>query len=417
MVWTGSGAGDTLISAFGSVSSSIFTTSTLIPTNNSVTTNIGARATSITETVVNNQANLYITANDNSGWFYDTSISTSIIKIQDAQYPGNNGLTLGGFGAHMDGYTFQMDTRGAIHNSDLNTISSWTATGNINANLYPDKGIGCIRWRQYIVGFGSETMEFFYNAGNATGSPLTRIPNMAQRIGAVHADAITTISDTVFFCGSTSQGGLAIYSFDGQVARISPPEIDTVLLLAGAGNIKLTSLLDLGLHFIIVKAGTSQYAYLIEEKFWFIWQTHLGYVRFAGLSTGSAQVVYGVSELVTTGKVYVINPASRTFQDDGQAFTARAQMNAVDPGRGEFVSYEELEVVADVEASSSVLHVTHTDDDYITYSNPRTVNLSTSTPKITRLGGTKTPRAFATTHSDNMPMRLKEIRVRVNVGK
>ena len=418
MVWTGQGNGDTLITAFGSVSSSIYQTSTLIGTNNSVTTNIGAKATGITETTINNAPVLYITASNNSGWFYDTTISTVIVKISDAQYPGNvTSLTLAGTGAHLDGYTFQMDTAGGIWNSDLNTISSWTATGVINANLYPDKGVGCIRWRQYIIGFGQETIEFFYNTGNAQGSPLTRIPNMAQRIGAVHADAVVSISDAVFFCGSTSQGGLAVYMYDGQVSRISPPEIDAVLLLAGASNIKMTTLLDLGLHFVLVKAGTSQYAYLIEEKFWFIWQSNLGFVRFAGLSTGSPQVVYGVSELITDGKVYTINPVSRSFQDDGQVYSAKVQTKPIEPGNGAFTSYEEAQIVADVELSTSILDLSWSDDDYATNSNTRTLNLSTNVPKTSRLGGTKNPRSFSLTHADNTPMRIKELRVRVNVGR
>jgi len=415
MVWTGEGTGTNYITAFGGVSSSIYNTTTLIGTNGAVTTNIGAKATRITETTINNNPVLYITASDNTGWFYDTTISSVIVKISNANFPGNAGKTLAGFGSHLDGFAFQMDTQGGIWNSALNTISSWSATGVVNANLYPDKGVGCFRWRQYIVGFGPESMEFFYNAGNAQGSPLTRVANMAQKVGAVHADAVTVISDTIFFCGSTSQGGLAIYQFDGQVQRVSPPEIDAVLLLAGAGNIKLTSLIDQGLHFVIIKAATSQYAYIVEEKFWFIWQTSLGFTRFSGVSAGSSQIVYGVSELVTTGKVYKIDPSARVFQDDGAGYAARAQLTAVDPGAGGFTSYEEVQVRGDVEAGTSALSLVWSDDDYQTYSNPRSLDLTENVPYTTRLGGTKAPRAFAVTHSDNTPMRLKELRVRVNV--
>mgnify|MGYP001612247046 CR=1 FL=1 len=418
MVWTGKSAGDERITAYGAVSSSIYNTTTLIATNNSVTSNISSRATSITEMMVNNNPTLYITASNSKGWFYDPSVSSSIMQITNANFPGNAGLTLAGFGAHMDGYTFQMDTLGGIWNSNLNTISTWTATGMINASIYPDKGIGCLRWRQYIIGFGSESMEFFYNAGNSQGSILSRIPNMAQKVGAVHADAITSISYSIFICGSTSQGGLSIYLFDGQVSRVSPPEIDAVLVLAGAGNIKLTALRDLGLSFIIVKAGSSQYAYCIEEKFWFIWSSHLGFVRFAGISVGTAtQVVYGVSELVTTGKTYAINPASRVFQDDGQTFYARAQLQPIDPGQGEFTAYTEAEIKADVESSTSALTLEWTDDDYMTYSTPRTLDLSQNHPYTTRLGGTRTPRAFAMVHSANMPMRLEKLRLKVSIGK
>ena len=414
LVWSGQGTGAKVITAFGGTNSSLYDGTTRLATNHTDTTIITGKAASITETTVSNTATLYITSTDSTAWYYQDS--GTVTKIADAQFPGNNSLTLAGGGAHMDGYTFQMDTRGGIWNSDLNSITSWTATGTINANIYPDKGVGCFRWKQYIIGFGAESMEFFYNAGNATGSPLTRIAHMAKRIGAVGADAITSISDNIFFCGSTPQGGLSVYQYDGEISRISPPELDAVLLLAGASNIKLTAYRDFGLSFVVLKAGSTMYEYCIEEKFWFIRLSHLGFCRFAALSTGSSQVSYAVSELVTTGKVYTINPASRVFQDDSQTHSARMQLPAVDPGAGAFVAYEVAEVVADVESSTSNLTLVWSDDDYVTYSTGRTLDLSTNVPRTSRLGGTKKPRAFALVHSSNTPMRISELRIGVNIG-
>ena len=423
-IWTGSSAPTSVVEAFGGTNSSIYIGTDRLTTNNTDTTVITGKATSISETTVSGTATLYIPSSDNTGWYYQaggTLITGTVTKITDAQFPGNNSKTLAGFGAHMDGYTFQMDTTGAIWNSDLNSITSWTATGVINATVYPDKGVACMRWKDKIIGFGTESMEIFYNASNASGSPLTRIAHMAQRIGAVAADAITSISDTLFFCGSTPQGGLSIFSLEGQqygsVGRISTPELDAILLLAGAGNIKLTALRDFGLSFVIVKAGSSQYAYCIEEKFWFVWSTHLGFCRFAGISSGSSQLSYAVSELVTTGKLYVINPSSRTFQDDGQAFSARSQLQTVDPGAGAFVSYHEAQVAADVESSTSNMSLVWSDDDYVTYSNPRTLDLSSSIPRTWRMGGTRHPRAYAIVHNANTPMRVRELRLMVSVGQ
>lgn len=411
LVWTGQGSGMKRITAFGATNSSIYDGTTQLVTNNGTTSIITGKATGITETTVSSTPTLYITSTDSTGWYYQDA--GTVTKISDAQYPGNNSRTLAGFGSHLDGYTFQMDTLGSIWNSDLNSITSWTATGVISATVYPDKGIGCVRFKNWIIGFGSESMEFFYNAGNASGSPLTRIPHMTRKIGAVSADAITSISDNLFFCGSTPQGGLSIYQYAEDVSRISPPELDATLILAGAGNIKLTSVRDFGLSFIIVKAGSSQYAYCIEEKFWFLWQTHLGFCRFAALSTGTSQVAYAISELVTTGKTYTINPSSRTFQDDSVAYSARMQLPTIDEG-GKFVAYAEAQVVGDVESSTSALSLVWTDDDYGTYSNPRTLDLSDNIPRTHRLGGTRNPRAFAMVHSANTPMRVRELRVVVD---
>lgn len=410
LVWTGQGTGTKLISAYGPTNSSIYDGTTRLVTNNADTTVITGKATGITETAISGTATLAISSTDHTGWYYQNA--GTVTKITDAQFPS----TLAGTFAHLDGFAFIADTLGGIWNSDLNSITSWTALGTINMTAYPDKGVACIRFKQYIIGFGTESMEVFYNAGNATGSPLSRIQHMAQKVGCVSADALTSIADTLFWCGSTPQSGLSIYQYDGNLSRVSPPEIDAVLLLAGASNIKLTALRDFGLSFILVKAGSSQYAYCIEEKFWFIWTSPLGFLRFAGLSSGSSQVVYGISELSTSGKMYTINPASRVFQDDGVAYSARAQLQTVDPGVGAFVAYEEAQVKADVEASASALELIWSDDDYMTYSNPRSLDLSTNIPKTSRLGGTRRPRAFAVTHAANTPMRLEELRLMVSVG-
>ena len=415
MVWTGLSPGTARITAYGAVSSSIYNGTTLIATNNTVTTNISSLCKSITETVVNTTPTLYLTASNNTGWFYANG--GTITRISSASFPGNAALSLAGGGAHMDGYTFQMTTNGSIWNSDLNSISTWTASGYINANIYPDQGIAARRWRQYIIGFGSESMEFFYNAGNASGSPLSRVANMAQKVGAVSADAITQIGDTIFFAGSTSQGGLSVFQFDGQVTRISPPEIDAVLILAGASSIRMTTIRDFGLSFIHVYAGGTIYAYCVEEKFWFIWQSSLGFVRFAQLSTGNNQVVYGVSESVATGKTYTINPASRVYSDDSMTYSMQAQIAPVDPGDGEHVAYEEVQVIADVENTTSPLAITWSDDDYNTWHAPRTVDLSDSVPFVTRLGGTRSPRVFAVTQNANAPLRIEKLRITVKTGK
>lgn len=412
LVWTGNSSA--VITAFGGTNSSIYNGTTQLATNNADTTVITGKATSITETSLSGTATIYITSTDNTGWYYQPA--GTVTKISDAQYPGNNSRTLAGFGAHMDGYAFQMDTRGSIWNSDLNSITSWTATGVINANLYPDQGVGCIRWKTYIIGFGTESMEFFYNARNASGSPLSRIPSMAQKIGAVSADAITAISDTVFFCGSTPAGGLSVFTWDGGLSRISPPEIDNLLLLAGAGSIKMTVLRDWGMSFVLIKAGSTTYAYVVEEKFWFVWKSDLGFVRFAGLSTGTSQVSYGVSELSTSGKVFTINPQNRTFLDNGMPFAAVGKLQTLDPGSGAFVSYERAEIKADVESSSSPIDLVWSDDDYQTWSNSRSLDLGTNIPVTTRMGRTRKPRAYSFSHSANTPFSIEELRLMVNVG-
>jgi len=412
IVWSGQGSGTKVITAFGATNSSIYDGTTRLATNNGDTTIITGLAASISETSVSGTATLYITSSDSTAWYYQNG--GTVTKISDSDFPGNNSLTLAGGGAHMDGFTFQMDTNGDIWNSDLNSITAWTASSKISAGTYPDKGIGCVRWKNMIIGFGTGSMEFFRNNGNPTFSPLTRVTEMAQKIGAVSATAIAEISDNIYFVGSTPQGGLSVFQWNGQLNRISNPEVDAVLQLMGAGNVGVTTMRDAGLSFVLVYGGGMTYAYVIEDKFWFQMNgPAILWTKCAGVSVGTSQVTYSVSNLTTSGKVYTINPASRTFQDDGVGFTATAQLATVDPGNGGFTRYDEAQIKADVESSTSNLMLSWSDDDYATFSTARTLDLSGSIPKTTGLGGTKNPRAFQMTHASNTPFRIQELRLRV----
>ena len=102
----------------------------------------------------------------------------TVTQITDGQFPGNNSRVLAGGMAHMDGYSFQMDTTGDLWNSDLNSITSWTASGYIPCNSYPDTGVAAMRFKSFIMGFGSLSIQFFRNAGNPFGSPLKRVEDM-----------------------------------------------------------------------------------------------------------------------------------------------------------------------------------------------------------------------------------------------
>ena len=416
LVWSGQGTGTKVITAFGNTNSSIYDGTTQLATNNADTTVITGLATSITETSVSGTATLFITSSDSTGWYYQAS--GTVTKIADAQFPGNASKVLAGGFAHLKGWNFVLTTGGELWSSDLNSITSWTPNNYVSADTYPDKGVAAVRWRDYIIAFGTQSMDFYKNAGNPVGSPLVHVDSPNFKIGAVSAGAIAEISDTIFFCASTPQGGLSILQFDGDLSRISTPEVDALLQLAGPASVKMTVLRDMGLSFVLVVAGGLTHVYCIENKFWFQWNgSEILWTKCAGVSVGTSQVSYAISDLSMSGKVFTIDPTTRVFQDNAAAFTALRQFATLDPGGGAFVTYEELQVKGDVATSASTLSIYRSDDDYTTWSDARTVDLSTNIPKLTREGGTKNPRAYKIEHSANLAMRLEEIRLIVEVGQ
>lgn len=408
LVWTGSGAGTDVISAFGATNSTIY----------NGTTSLGAitgQATGLTETFVSTTPTLMVSSSDNTAWYYDSGVGT-MTKISDADYPGNAGKTVVGTFAHIDGYACIMSDDGVLWASDLNSVTAWTATSFDSANAYPDKGVGCVRHRQFIIAFGTESMQFFYNAG-LTPFPLAKATSMTQKVGAVSADAIAQVADTTFWCGSTPQGGLSIFQYDGDLSRISTAEIDATLVLSGASNISLTSIRFAGRSFILVRAGSLTIAYCVEEKFWHEWQstTPLWYKCAALTNVGGSMVNYAVSNVATDGKVFVMNQADPVFTDNGSAYTATIQLPNQDFGTRRMKFWHEIELIGDEEESASTVTLKYSDDDHQNYVTHGSSDLSNDRVRFTRLGASRR-RSYQVTHAANTPMRLEALEGKVTVG-
>ncbi len=405
MVWTGQGNGDKVISAFGATNSTVYD-------GTSSRGAITGRATGITETSINGTATFCVTSTDNTAWYADAG---SVAEITDGDWPGDTETIAGTF-SHMDGFAFIMTTRGRLWASDVNSITAWTANNFGTTNAYPDQGIGCVRWKNFVMAFGTESLEFWYNAG-LSPFPLARAAAMTQKVGAVSADAIARIADTVFFCGTTPEGGMSVFQWNGTLSRVSAPEVEAIMILAGASNISLTTIRFFGRSFVLVKAGPTTLAYCVEERMWHEWNstTPLWY-KCASVMLGGTQVNYAVSNVATTGKVYLMNHASLVFTDDGTTYTARVQTAPEDSGTNNKKYYEDLSITADMEASTSTLTVAASDDDYRTYTTLGTFDLSSGGQlKITRLGSARR-RAWVFTHSANTPMRLQRADGNMTVG-
>ena len=413
LVWTGSVSSTDLISALGNTDSNIY---------NGIT-NLGAitgKATSITETFVSTVATLVVPSSDNTAWYYDTGVGV-MTKITDGDFPGNvAGQTIVGSFAHMDGFACIMTSSGRLYAPNINSVTAWTANSFESTNAYPDKGVGCVRYKNLIIAFGTESMQFFQNAG-LTPFPFINVSSMTQKIGAVSADAIAQISDTIFFAGSTPQGGLSIFQYDGQVSRISNPEQDLQFLLAGPTNISLTTERYYGRSFVVVVANATTYVYCIEDKRWHerTSTTPLWY-KSAGLSTGSQILTYCISKVSTSGKVFVINPANLVFNDDGFVYTATIQSGNDSNGTSNRKFYSEFRLDADIEPSTSIMTIAYSDDDYVTFTNAGTIDLNAQT-KLTRLGSSSPAnnnnRAWKMTHSSDTAFRVKKAHGTMTVGQ
>lgn len=406
-IWTGQGSGAKVISAFGATNSTIYDGETSLGA-------ITGKARDITETLVGTTPTIVIPSDDSSAWYYQEG--GSLTEITDVDYPGNATLTTVGTFVHMDGYSFIMTDSGRIYNSDLNSISAWSSTSFLSAQMYPDQGIGLARYKDLIVAFGKETMEFFKNVGNATGSPLQRVPEAFTKIGALSANAITQLEDNIAWAASTDTGSVSIYMLDGyKPVRISDNSIDIRLTNRVITNIYLSAVKMLGKTFVFVVSGSNTFVYCVEDKMWHQWSgTTILWHRWAA-NTTSTTALYSISCTGTDGKVYVCNPVATTHSDDGTSFEFYVQTSKLDMKTERRKFIHRLTVVGDNTTNSTNLSISWSDDDYETWSTARTVDLSSDRKYLTNLGQCRR-RAFRFTNTSTEPIRLEALEFELGKG-
>jgi hypothetical protein len=130
----------------------------------------------------------------------------------------------------LDGYLFIMDESGEIHNSNLDDFATWGALDFITAERDNDKGVYLGKHHDNIVAFSTRSIEFLYDASNATGSPLNRRQDISYQIGCADGLGVWESSDVIYFVGSTDTGPLAIYKLENfQISMISTDSLNSFI--------------------------------------------------------------------------------------------------------------------------------------------------------------------------------------------
>lgn len=159
---------------------------------------------------------------------YIIDTANVLAEIVDVDYP--NATAIGAF-VSVDGYLFVMTNTGRIYNSDLGAPLSWTSTNFLTASISPDKGRGLAKYKNQVVAFGNNSVEFFFNAANPTGSPLARTEQaVITGVGCIDAKTIVEIQDTIYWVsggGNVSNGVYKLENF--RPKKISNDAIDQTI--------------------------------------------------------------------------------------------------------------------------------------------------------------------------------------------
>jgi hypothetical protein len=347
------------------------------------------------------------------GWVIKSDFS--VVSISDLDFPTPHIPTP----IFIDGYIL-LAKGSDVYNCIVDEPTQWDASQYLTAEMFPDRIVSLARQNNQVVVFGGTSAEFFYDAANINGSPLSRNDSTTIQIGCAAPYAVYQNEKFCIFIGQSDSGGRAVWLIDGfQPKKISDEYIERIIdSESDMSDCRGFGIRTMGHLFYVINLKTIHrtLVYDVEEKMWHEWSSNSSdsHTEFGCDYTADAGLGYAYLLHVNNGKVYKMNPS--IYQDDSTTIIAEVVTNKYD-----FDSYarkflHSVKIVGDRYASGNSVSLRWTDDDYQTWSNYKTISLTDDFPTFSRLGAFRR-RAFNIKHTGNYPLRLEAIECNYTIGE
>lgn len=318
----------------------------------------------------------------------------------------------------LDGYLFLVKTGTAdIYNSDLNDPLAYTAGNFISCEMFPDTIARFAKLNNYLLAMGTSSIEYFWDAANETGSPLQRNDTPVKLVG--YLGGFAQSGNRIYFVGNTATSTPEVYMLeDFKIEPVSNTTVRRYLAdLTVVQSRNIGSIVScMGHDFYVMYVGSLTYVMDLQTKLWYRW-------AYQALEV--FPVVFAMSlksNSTYTTALYIENESvvlklAPTFSQDRTAnYTFRVTTELM-----EFDTYDRktagrLVVMGDRQTSSAPVQISWSDDDYQTFSTPRTVDMSSNFPTLFR-GGQFRRRAYKVEYTGNTPMRLEHLLLDINKGQ
>lgn len=289
---------------------------------------------------VDSSTQITLTANATSGAATSTTLTKEpIAKIIDSDFPSN---IVGQF-VYLDGYLFIADgTNKRIYQSNLNSVTSWSASDYLTIASPGNDIMGIAKVGNKIIALNSSSIEFYYNAGNATGSVLNNEKELNRKVGCslpgLSNDRrnYVSVGDSLFFVGNEDGAERGIYKLNGNVPqRISPPQVNSQIT-SYSTQYHLSAFFYRGKNYVLLSwtTTTSYMNYLgcVENGIW----TEIRYSNtlkiYGGLFGNTSSTKDSTGLFVVSGSAdgYIHRLANDFYTDIGSSFTLSCQTSKTD---------------------------------------------------------------------------------------
>ena len=345
---------------------------------------------------------------------YNYDAGSGIVAIAGANFPSPS---VKGW-VYLDGTTYVMDADATIRGcDDLNDPSAWTDVLNtLTAQIEPDGGVYLAKQLVYAIALKEWSSEVFYDAANATGSPLGPVQGAKINHGCANQDSVQEIDGALLWVTTNRAAAPQIAMLDNlKFSIVSTKAIDRLL-----GEADFSDVYSFGIKYeghryygITIVDSNVTLVYDIAERMWAQWtDTNGDYFPISATTFNSDLGI--ILQHKSNGKLYLMDYSY--FTDDGSVITTDIYTPNFDGGVRRRKQLTMMEFVGD-QTTGSVLQVRINDSDYelTKWSNFRRVDMAAKKPILSNCG-TFMRRAWHIRHQCTTAMRLKAIELQIDIG-
>ena len=315
---------------------------------------------------------------------YDVTSTNVVTQIDESDHTSYPVSSLGPI-LTMDGYLFHAQPNGRITNTRINTVSTYPADAFITADTHGGDLEAIYMQKDQIAALTKNRIEFFFNNGNPTGSPLLRIDQNTIYVGLASRETLAGFGETGCFVGENAEGGRSVYQMASfKMSEVSTPVINRFLNNEGLSISSATAWMapvsGQLVYCLNLQSANRSFVFGVETNLWSEWTSAAG-GRF---NCVSATYRDGVTYLqdVSSGQIHSVSTSF--FQDNASSFTVTLQTPRQNFGTP-FRKFEhELSIIGD--RTTGNVSTSVSDDDYESFDFPRNIDMSLQRKRVTRLG-------------------------------
>ncbi len=334
-----------------------------------------------------------------------------IAKVTDTNYPQR---TVPGI-VNLDSTVYVMDQGGVIYGCDLTNPTQWNALNFITAEYESDDGVYIAKHQNYVVALKKNTVEFFYDAGTPIGSPLLPLLNATARIGCASAGSVVSMDNTLIYMAQTFQAGRSIVALNGFVPTpLSNQYVDRLLNADSLSTVFAFSVKIAGHDFYVLTLKSSSITLVCDmaTKEWSLWSSNDASTYFQSINYATNNALNYLQH-ETAGIIYSMLPS--VYDDNGMPIYVGGSTDLIDFNSTQRKFCSDITIVGDKYNSTNPVFLAWTDNNYLNYSTPISVDMALLRPRINR-GGNFRRRAFSFVHTASQPLRLEALELTILPG-